>query len=84
MDIYVSVCIIYMCVDPVYGPATDVGVCLCDPAIEDAEMYLATPGLGLSYGVGKAQIIKFLSLCQQVNDRTRSRQSKVHFFILAC
>ena len=35
-----------------------------ETAREDADMYLATPGLGLSYGVGKAQIIRFLAASQ--------------------
>ena len=37
-------------------------------AEEDAWMYLATPGLGLSYGIGKAQIMRFLALARQHHD----------------
>eukprot|EP01043_Picozoa_sp_COSAG02_P015613 COSAG02_NODE_669_length_18681_cov_170.310499_7_plen_135_part_00 len=35
---------------------------------EDAWMYLATPGLGLSYGIGKTQIMRFLALARQHHD----------------
>jgi uncharacterized protein (DUF885 family) len=41
-----------------------------DTAEEDAWMYLATPGLGLSYGIGKAQIIRYLALARQHHDDT--------------
>ena len=37
-------------------------------AEEDAWMYLATPGLGLSYGIGKAQIMRYLALARQHHD----------------
>lgn len=36
-------------------------------AEEDARMYLATPGLGLSYGVGKAQILRFLAMSRSAS-----------------
>eukprot|EP01051_Picozoa_sp_SAG22_P020766 SAG22_NODE_4329_length_1301_cov_1.410150_2_plen_203_part_00 len=41
-------------------------------AEEDAWMYLATPGLGLSYGIGKAQIMRYLALARQHHDETGS------------
>ena len=37
-------------------------------AVEDAWMYLATPGLGLSYGIGKAQIMRYLAMARQHHD----------------
>jgi uncharacterized protein (DUF885 family) len=37
-------------------------------ALEDARMYLATPGLGLSYGIGKAQIMRFLALARSKHE----------------
>ena len=45
----------------------EVGVPMdAETALEDAEMYLAAPGLGLSYGVGKAQIVRFLAAAQRL------------------
>ena len=41
-------------------------------------MYLATPGLGLSYGVGKAQIMRFLALA-----RAQHEQQQLHFDLRA-
>ena len=40
-----------------------------ETAVEDARMYLATPGLGLSYGVGKAQIMRFLALARAQHEQ---------------
>ena len=42
-------------------------------------MYLATPGLGLSYGVGKAQIMRFLALARAQHEQ----QQLDHFDLMA-
>lgn len=42
-------------------------------------MYLATPGLGLSYGIGKAQIIRYLALARQHHDDTAAADEGVGF-----
>ena len=41
---------------------------IAETAVEDAWMYLATPGLGLSYGIGKAQIMRFLAMARTHHD----------------
>jgi uncharacterized protein (DUF885 family) len=43
-----------------------------DTALEDARMYLATPGLGLSYGIGKSQIVRFVAMAREQQEMSEA------------